>query len=34
VQAIDQLEDIMRRLGHCSLDDFRAMDSDGIVRLT
>jgi uncharacterized membrane protein len=34
VQAIDQLEDILRRLGRRSLNDVRATDSDGIVRLT
>lgn len=34
VQAIDQLEDILRRLGHCSLHDVQARDSDGGVRLT
>ena len=34
VQAIDQLEDILRRLGRRALDDVQAKDRDGIVRLT
>jgi uncharacterized membrane protein len=34
VQAIDQLEDILRRLGQRALDDVRVRDDDGIVRLT
>jgi uncharacterized membrane protein len=34
VQAIDQLEDILHRLGQHSLDDIQFSDSDGIVRLT
>lgn len=34
VQVIDQLEDMLRRLGRRALDDVRATDRDGIVRLT
>jgi uncharacterized membrane protein len=34
VQAIDQLEDMLRRLGRRALDDVKARDRDGIVRLT
>ena len=34
VQVIDQLEDILRRLGRRALDDIRATDRDGIVRVT
>jgi uncharacterized membrane protein len=34
VQAIDQLEDLLRRLGRCSLADVHARDGKGIVRLT
>jgi uncharacterized membrane protein len=34
VQAIDQLEDILRRLGRRALDDVQAKDRDGIIRLT
>jgi len=33
VQAIDQLEDLLRRLGRRSLADVHAQDSQGIVRL-
>jgi uncharacterized membrane protein len=34
VQAIDQLEDILRRLGQHKLGDVQLSDGDGIVRLT
>ena len=34
VQAIDQLEDILRRLGRRALDDVQAKNKDGVVRLT
>jgi uncharacterized membrane protein len=34
VQAIDQLEDILHRLGQHKLGDIQLPDSDGIVRLT
>jgi uncharacterized membrane protein len=34
VQAIDQLEDILHRLGQHKLGDIQLSDSDGIVRLT
>jgi uncharacterized membrane protein len=34
VQAIDQLEDILHRLGQHKLGDVRLSDGDGIVRLT
>lgn len=34
VQAIDQLEDILHRLGQHNLDDIKFSDGDGIVRLT
>ena len=33
VQAIDQIEDLLRRLGRRSLDDVHATDGEGIVRL-
>ena len=33
VQAIDQLEDILHRLGRHNLDDIELSDSDGITRL-
>lgn len=33
VQAIDQLEDLLRRLGRRSLADVRARDDKGVVRL-
>ena len=33
VQAIDQIEDLLRRLGRRNLDDVHAEDSQGIVRL-
>ena len=33
VQAIDQLEDLLRRLGRRSLADVRARDGKGVVRL-
>ncbi len=33
VQAIDQLEDILRRLGRRALDDVQAKDRDGVIRL-
>ena len=34
VQALDQIEDLLRRLGRCRLDAGRAYDSDGVLRLT
>jgi uncharacterized membrane protein len=34
IQAIDQLEDILRRLGQRKLGDVQLSDGDGIVRLT
>ena len=34
VQAIDQLDDILHRLGQHKLGDIQLLDSDGIVRLT
>ena len=33
VQAIDQIEDLLRRLGRHSLEDVHAKDGEGIVRL-
>jgi len=33
VQAIDQIEDLLRRLGRRSLEDVHAKDGEGIVRL-
>jgi uncharacterized membrane protein len=33
VQAIDQIEDLLRRLGRCNLEDVHARDGEGIVRL-
>jgi uncharacterized membrane protein len=34
VQALDQIEDLLRRLGRRKLDAGRACDGDGVVRLT
>jgi uncharacterized membrane protein len=33
VQAIDQIEDLLRRLGRRSLEDVHAQDNEGVVRL-
>jgi len=33
VQAIDQVEDLLRRLGKCDLETSRVVDHDGIVRV-
>lgn len=33
VQAIDQIEDLLRRLSACDLDSCRAFDQDGILRV-
>jgi uncharacterized membrane protein len=33
VQTIDQIEDLLRRLGECDLDAGYASDANGIVRL-
>ena len=33
VQAIDQIEDLLRRLGRSSLEDVHAQDGEGVVRL-
>ncbi len=33
VQALDQIEDLLRRLGHSELDAGRAFDADGVLRL-
>ena len=33
VQAIDQIEDLLRRLGRCELDAGHAADAQGVVRL-
>ena len=33
VQAIDQIEDLMRRLAKCDLEDGQAFDEDGILRV-
>jgi len=34
VQALDQVEDHLRRLGNCRLDVGRVKDADGVMRLT
>ncbi len=33
VQAMDQIEDLLRRLGRCNLDTGQARDADGVCRL-
>jgi uncharacterized membrane protein len=34
VQAIDQIEDLLRRLAKCDLENCWAVDQDGILRVT